>query len=175
MIFPLCLSVPTWYVTCIFFPSLNEFAHYNLSYVCLFPICCFSAEKFRPCSTSEEPHLSCDLIWMVSTCGVQTIIPLVLRGAAPAHLEEPRPHLLHPCISPQHPPSIQTALVSPSSHIWSWGVSWRCGSTLTLGGRGGGVMGINGVLLVDKAQTKRAFSGWDRRASPHTPGWPGES
>lgn len=42
-------------------------------------------------------------------------------------------------------------------------------------GGGEGVMGINGVLLVDKAQTKRAFSGWDRRASPHTPGWPGES
>lgn len=39
----------------------------------------------------------------------------------------------------------------------------------------GGVSGINGVLLVEKAQTKRAFSGWDRWTSPHTPGWPRQS
>ena len=42
--------------------------------------------KSRPSSSSEEPHLSCDPIWMLSTCEMQTIIPLALRGAAPAHL-----------------------------------------------------------------------------------------
>lgn len=118
------------------------------------------------------PHLDGEHLWSANDYPISAKrgCSCSPRGAL-FHAPTPPAPLHRP---PQNNPSIlQTALVSPGSHIWSWGVSWRCGSTLK--GRRWGVTGINGVLLVDKAQTKRAFSGWDRRASPHTPGWPGES
>lgn len=116
------------------------------------------------------PHLDGEHLWSTNNYPISA-----KRGCSrsPTGALIPAPQPQPPALL--HLPS--SALVSHSSHIWSWGVSWRCGSTLRRrsgGGLGGGVMGISGVLLVDKAQTKRAFSGWDRRASPHTPGWPGE-
>ena len=87
-----------------------------------------SPKKIRPSSSSEEPHLSCDPICMLSTCEMQTIIPLALRGAAPAHL------ILAHTSRTAAPDTTVFFFSSPSSFVWIWGeYHWRCGSALKAG------------------------------------------
>lgn len=116
---------------------------------------------------------SCDLI-SVCTCRVQTDYPLIEPSeSAPAHLSL--------ASSPVHAAAStpRQRHLCPLSRNWSQGggggvLIQKRGSTL--GRWWGGITGISGALLLDKVQTKRAFSGRDTdRASPHTPGWPGES
>ena len=47
-----------------------------------FPTITKVACTFQTPPTSEEPHFSCDLSCEASTCGEQTIIPLVFRVLA---------------------------------------------------------------------------------------------